>query len=661
MTRKPDRCIQHAVRVGSGLLGIITFSLIPLVTSASEAITTGHAMAMFDDEVPKYGPDFTHFDYVNPDAPKGGQLRLGAQGTFDSFHPFIPKGNSVSTGSVETLTVSSADEPFTVYGLIAETMEWPNDRSWVIFNLRPEAKWHDGVPITADDVVWSFNTLVEDGNPQYRFYYASVETVEKLGPRKVRFKFKEVGNKELPLIAGQIPVLPKHYWESRDFTKTTLEPPLGSGPYRVTDFEAGRYIVQERVPDYWGAHLAVNRGRNNFDRIRTSFFRDATAIRLALKSGDIDYREENQAKAWAADYDVPAVAKGWLRKELFEHELPTGMQGFVMNTRREVFRDPRVRRALAYAFDFEWTNRNLFNSQYTRTTSYFSNSPLAASGLPDGAELEVLKEFESDLPSAVFTEPLAVPVTDGSGWPRDNLRQAFALLKEAGWQIDDLKLVHQETGRAMTFEILLVSPAFERIVLPFMRNLTRLGIDARIRLVDQTQYINRFRQFDFDMMVWVWGQSETPGNEQREFWSSQAAENPGSRNLAGINDPVVDELIERIIQSDSRSELNIRTRALDRVLLKGYYVIPNWHIRADRVLYWDRFSRPPTPVRTGAMTGRWWYDEAKSAALDRARRDDTSLEAEASSKRPGMATTVITAAVALWLLFLVLRRAMRRH
>ncbi len=586
----------------------------------ADAVLSDHAMTMFDNEIPKYTTTFPYFDYVNPTAPKGGTLRLAVDGTFDSFNSFIPKGNAASTGSVETLLVNSADEPFTAYGLVAKTMEWPADRSWVIFNLRPEARWHDGTPVTADDVVWSFETLVEKGMPFYRYYYSAIDSAEALNTHRVRFNFKESGNQELPLITGQLPVLPKHYWASRDFSATTLDPPLGSGPYRIQKFEAGRYIVQERVTDYWGANLPVRRGMNNFDTIRTEYFRDATPIRLALKAGDIDFRLENQSKAWADDYNVAVVDKGLLNKEMVPHRQPTGMQAFVMNTRRTLFQDPRVRQALGYAFDFEWSNRTLFNGQYTRTTSYFSNSELASSGLPEGSELALLEHYRGRIPDTVFNQAFKIPVTDGSGRPRENLRKATALLKSAGWSVRDLKLINEATGVPFRFEVLLSSKAFERIVLPYTQNLKLLGIEAKIRLVDRTQYMERYRQKDFDMLVAVWGQSETPGNEQREYWGSDAADSVGSRNLAGIKDPVVDELIELLVKSDSREQLNVRTRALDRVLLWGHYVVPHWHIRADRVLYWDKFSRPATPVRSGVMRSRWWYDTQKAAALEQARQ-----------------------------------------
>ncbi len=579
----------------------------------SESPQTVHAIAMHG--TPKYGPDFQQFDYVNPHAPKGGALRTAARGTFDSFNQFIPKGNAAGTRSIETLLTSSDDEAFTEYGLIAESLEVPDDRSWVIFNIHPHARWHDGVPITADDVKWSFETLTTKGLAFYRNYYRSVSQVEKLGERRIKFSFAEKQNRELPLIVGQLPILPKHYWESRDFESTTLDPPLGSGPYRVQKFEAGRYVIYERVTDYWGADLPVNRGLYNFDTERVDYYLDDTAIRLALRSQDVDLRLENQAKAWASDYDVPAVENGYLKKELIRHQQPTGMQAFVFNTRKSKFADPRVRKALGYAFDFEWTNKQLFHSQYTRTESYFSNSELAATGTPEGEELEILERYRDQLPPEVFEEPYRPPKTDGSGQIRTSLREALKLLDEAGWEVREFKLINRETAEPMQFEILLVSQAFERIVLPLVRNLERLGVEAKVRLVDQSQYLNRVRAFDFDVIVSGWGQSNSPGNEQRSFWGSYNVDVPGSRNVAGISDPVIDELIEILIQAPDRESLVARTRALDRVLIAGHYVIPNWHIQSDRILYWDKFSRPDTPTKSGVLISRWWYDNDKADAL----------------------------------------------
>jgi microcin C transport system substrate-binding protein len=634
-------------------------SLLPSAAFPSQRVAPVHAIAMHGE--PKYGPDFEHFDYVNPDAPKGGTLRLAASGTFDSFNPFIPKGAAFGQIGIETLLTGSADEPFSEYGLIAESIEMPEDRSWVIFQIRPQARWHDGEPITADDVLWSFDTLISKGNPFYRFYYRSVEAPQKLGERRVKFGFKERGNRELPLIAGQIPVLPKHYWEreENDFEKTTLTPPLGSGPYRIADFEPGRFVELERVEDYWGRSIPVNVGLNNFDRIRFDFFRDDTVIRQALKSGEIDYREENQAKAWALDYDVPPVNRGWLQKEAVAHGRPTGMQAFVMNMRRALFEDPRVRRALSYAFDFEWTNKHLFHDQYTRTQSFFSNSELAARGLPQGEELEILQRYRGRIPDAVFTTPFRAPSTDGSGWPRENLKTAVGLLESAGWVVREMALVNGETGEPFQFEILLVSQAFERIVLPFVRNLKRLGIDARVRLVDSSQYINRLRSFDFDMIIFSWGQSDSPGNEQRNYWSSEAADSPAARNFSGIKDPAVDELIEGVIKAPDRESLVARTRALDRVLLHGHYVIPNWHIRVDRILYWNKFSRPGITPKNGTSTDYWWYDEDRAAKLEEARRVAGPLNGSGAADTPGVGATALTAIALLFVGWMVFRKVMR--
>ncbi|MBK8176474.1 MAG: ABC transporter substrate-binding protein [Rhodospirillales bacterium] len=608
-------------RSSDGRNGWIARALIALLLAlsgvpagaADPIIHTAHAIAMYGE--PKYGPDFTHFEYVNPDAPKGGELRLGAAGTFDSFNPYIIKGNPAAGAGAETLTVASEDEPFTRYGLIAETITWPEDRSWVSFTLRPEARWHDGTPITVDDVIFSLETLKTKGQPFYRFYYASIDHAQQVGERTVKFVFKEAGNRELPLIAGEMPILPKHYWEGRDFERSTLEPPLSSGPYRVAEYEAGRYVILERVPDYWGEHLAVNVGQNNFARMRYDYFRDETVLRQALKAGVLDFRIENQAKAWALDYDTPAVRKGWLRKELFPHTRPAGLQALAFNTRRPVFADAKVREALGYAFDFEWTNRVLFFDQYKRSSSYFSNSEMASSGLPEGEELRILDAYRGRVPDAVFTQPFTVPTTDGSGWPRENLLKALALLREAGWVVRDQHLVNAATGEPMRFEILIVSPTFERIILPFVRNLKRLGIEASIRLVDESQYINRLRAFDFDMAMLVWGESDSPGNEQRSFWGSAAAEQPGSRNYIGVHDPVIDGLIEGVIGASDRASLIAHTRALDRVLLWNFYVIPAWHLSADRVLFWDKFSFPAVSPEHGVQIDTWWYDAEKAARL----------------------------------------------
>ncbi len=586
----------------------------PPARAATDAPATVHGLAMHG--AAKYPAGFRHFDYVNPGAPKGGTVRLASIGSFDSLNPFIIKGQAADgIGAIyDSLTTASADEPFTRYGLLAESMEVPADRSWIIFNLRPEARWHDGRPLTADDVVFTFDLVRREGTPQLRFYYQSIGAVEKLGTHRVKFSFTGGENREMPLIVGEQPILPKHYWESRDFTKTTLEPPLGSGPYRIDSLEAGRFIEYRRVADYWGSALPVNLGTDNFDRIRYDYYRDATVQIEAFKAGEFDYRDENSSKHWATAYEIPEVASGLMAKEEIRHNRPAGMQGYVYNTRRALFADRRVRQALAYAFDFERSNQTLFYGQYTRTRSYFDNSELAATGLPGPAELAILEPYRDRVPAEVFTSDYQPPVTDGSGRIRANLAEAVKLLKEAGWSIEGGRLVDGE-ARPFEFEILLVSPLFERITLPFTKNLERLGIKASVRTVDTAQYIKRLETYDFDMIVFSWGQSLSPGNEQLSFWGSAAAEQNGSRNFAGIRDPVVDELIAKLIAAPDRDALVARTRALDRVLQWGFYVIPHWHLDYDRLIYWNKFGRPAVTPERGAQFGAWWVEPEKEKRL----------------------------------------------
>ncbi|MFQ5763419.1 MAG: extracellular solute-binding protein [Rhodospirillales bacterium] len=583
---------------------------------AAEAKTTkAHGIAMHGDL--KYPADFTHFEYVNPTAPKGGTVRLNAIGTYDSFNSFIIKGNAAAgLGFIyDNLMFGSADEAFSQYGLLAESVEVPDDRSWVAFTLRPEARWHDGKPVTADDVIYSFDLLVEKGTPFYRFYYGNVDRVTKTGPRTVRFDFKPGGNRELPLILGQLTVLPKHYWEAREFDKTTLEPPVGSGPYRIDSFEPGRSITYRRVEDWWGRDLAVNKGSYNFDVIRYDYYRDSTIALLAFKAGEYDYRPENSSKAWATGYDIPAVKNGMVLKEEITHNRSSGMQAFVFNTRREIFKDRRVRYALAHAFDFEWSNKNLFYGQYSRTRSYFDNSELAATGVPEGDELKLLEPYRDRLPPELFTQEYNPPKTDGSGSIRANLRKASRLLTQAGWIIKGQERVNEKTGKPFRFEILLVSPLFERVVLPFVKNLEKLGVKATVRTVDPSQYRRRLDTVDFDVVVGGFGQSLSPGNEQRSFWGSAAADLEGGRNLIGIKDPVIDELIEKVITAPDRKALVTSVRALDRVLQWGHWVIPHWHAKYDRIAYWNKFGRPAiTPVR-GNQFMAWWVDPVKEEAL----------------------------------------------
>lgn len=583
---------------------------------AQQKVIKSHALSLHGDV--KYGPDFKYFEYVNPEAPKGGVVRLGTIGTFDSLNPFILKGVAADgIGLIfDTLTVQSDDEPFTEYGLLAETIEVPEDRSWVAYNLRKEARWHDGTPVTADDVIFSFETLVEKGNPFYKYYYQDVIKAEKLSQWKVRFVFRQGINPELPLIMGQLTVLSKKFYSIHDFEKTTLEPPMGSGPYRVDQVNPGRSISYKRDPDYWGKNLPINRGRWNYDTIRYEYYRDETVLVEAFKAGEYDFRLENVAKIWATAYKGVNFDKGLIIKEEIPNENPTGMQAWVFNTRRSIFQDRRVRYALMHAFDFEWTNKTLFYNQYTRTKSYFSNSELASSGLPSPEELALLEPYRDKLSPEVFNSVYEPPSTAGPGGLRENLKKALELLREAGWVLKGGKLVHSRTGQPFTFEFLAVEPAMERIAIPFKQNLERIGINMEIRVVDSSQYVNRVDNYDFDMTSIVWAQSLSPGNEQRDFWSSEAADRPGTRNYAGIKDPVVDALIEKVISAPDRKSLVTACRALDRVLLWGHYAIPNWHIRIYRIAYWNKFSRPEIkPKYALGFIDTWWIDPVKEKAL----------------------------------------------
>ena len=701
--------------------GFLLLALAGLVDAAPQ-----HALTLYG-EAPKYPANFKHFDYVNPDAPKGGTLRQAGFGSFDSLNPFISKGVSEDNIGIiyDSLTRHSLDEPFTEYGLIAGKIEKAADNAWVRFYLRPEAHFQDGHPVTAEDVKFTFETLMSKGVPMYRGYYADVDRVEIEGPHKVRFVFKHANNRELPLILGQLPVLPEHWWTEldesqaqeqpllgddslvdiiesaekgdltlrihddarlvggqklnaerlqlnlqaaarssdqtfaplrsitdyerkdkqllriefkkstaesltaaikalrllptkRDFGKSSLEIPLGSGPYQVTEVKAGRSIRYERVKDWWGQDLPVNRGFYNFDNMLIDYYRDNTVALEAMKAGQFDYWLETSAKNWASAYDVPAVAEGRLIKEEIQNHNPAGMQGFIFNTRRPLFQDRRVREALGLLFDFEWANRQLFNGAYTRTHSYFDNSELAASGLPGDDELKILEPLRDKIPPEVFTDEYSVPVTDGSGIIRDQQRRAYQLLQQAGWRIEGDQMLDAE-GKPVSFEFLLAQAEFERVLLPFKRNLADLGMELVIRRVDVSQYINRLRSRDFDMIVGGFGQSNSPGNEQREYWHSSSADKPGSRNFIGLKDPAIDQLVEGLINANSRQSLIDHTRALDRVLLWGHYVIPNWHIKTWRVAYWDRLEHPQTTPLFDIGLNTWWIRpqaEAQPAAAE---------------------------------------------
>ncbi|WP_256670159.1 extracellular solute-binding protein [Pseudomonas sp. L-22-4S-12] len=668
-----------------------------------------HALTLYGEPA-KYPADFQHFAYVNPDAPKGGTLRLPGLGGFDSLNPFIPKGNVADRIGLlyDSLTYRSLDEPFTEYGLLAEKIEKAPDNSFVRFYLNPKARFRDGVPVTAADVVFTFNALVKHGHPQYRHYYADVAQVVAEDPRRVRFDFKHSGNRELPLILGQLEILPRHWWNEldasqadsaqrldqlaslsaqvdgkllikaldatqalpldsirrnyeqlaagnpelppaeqlktlddsslqlsfprqpaqavldslaqlkllpakRDFAETSLEAPLGSGPYHISKIAPGSSIRFERNPDWWAKDLPVARGLYNFARIDMDYYRDTSVALEAFKAGQFDVNLEYSAKDWTTGYDSPALRAGKFVQQAIPNHNPVGMQGYVFNTRRPIFQDRRVREAIALLFDFEWASKQLFHNAYKRTHSYFENSEMAARGLPDSEELKLLEPLRGKVPPEVFTSEFKPPVSDASGIIREQSRRAYQLLTEAGYRIEDDKMIDAQ-GKQLAFEFLNYQANLERVILPFKRNLAELGIDLQIRRVDTSQFINRLRSRDFDMTSAIWPQSSSPGNEQLDFWHSSSADNPGSSNLIGLRDPAIDQLVEGLIRADSRQALINHARALDRVLLWGHYVVPNYYVDTWRVAYWKRFGRPAvTPLYDyGLMT--WWEERPVGAA-----------------------------------------------
>ena len=586
----------------------------------SAAATRTHALSLLGD--PALPADFPHWPWVNPNAPKGGEIVLTALGSFDSFNGYVLRGTAAVglANLYDTLLKESADEASTEYCHLAAIIEQPADRLWVAFELREQARWHDGRPITAEDVVWTFAALRQHGRPFYRAYWADVTEVVAESPRRVVFRFKSNENRELALILGQMPVLPKHFWEGRDFARPMLDIPLGSGPYRLERFEAGRSLVYRRVDNYWARDLPTAKGTSNFDIMRYEYFRDSTVALEAFKAGQIEFRTENIAKEWATAYDFPAVRRGLVKRDEIRHELPTGMQAFAVNLRRPLFQDARVRRALIEVFDFEWMNANLFYGSYARTNSYFSNSDLASSGLPRGRELAILETYRGRVPEAVFTQEYKLPVTDGSGNNRDGLRRALDLLRAAGWAVRDRKLVNAQ-GQPFAFEILLNGPSFERVALPYVQNLQRLGMEVRVRTIDPAQYQVRIDGFDYDMTVDNQGQSLSPGNEQRDYWTCARARDNGSQNVAGICDPVLDELVEMVVNAPDRDELVARTRALDRVLLHHDYMVPQWHSRTFRIAWWDKFGRPPRNPRYALALDSWWVERAREGEVEQGKRE----------------------------------------
>ncbi|MEM1365220.1 MAG: extracellular solute-binding protein [Pseudomonadota bacterium] len=597
-----------------------------------------HAGAL--NGTPKYPKGFAHFDYVNVDAPQGGKTVLGATGSFDTFNPILPRGESAPGTNVaaptliyETLLKPSMDEAdiSAEYGLLADGLYYPEDYSFVTYRLHPDAKWHDGVPVSAEDVIWTFEVTTAN-NPNIGFYYSSVTSVEKTGDREVTFTFDQKGNRELPKILGGMNILPKHWWEgtdadgnARDITKGTLEPPLGSGPYRIGDFQAGRFVNYERVEDAWANDLNVNVGYYNISTIRYDFYKDSTVIVEAFKAGETDWRTENSASNWVNRYNNPARDRGDIILETKADRARGVMQGYVMNTRSEIFQDRRVREALILAFDFTTLNRTLLSDLYFQPTSYFSGTELASSGTPKGDELALLEPYRDQLPEELFTEPYKLPQssqdpTEHSKLMRQRLRKALGLMREAGWELSrDRKLVNQETGKPFVIRYAdFASPLNEKTVLRLKADFAKIGVEIEYQPTDIPSYINKRNAFDFDMMVVAWGQSLSPGNEQRGYWGSSSRDQEGSRNFIGIADPIVDELIEKIIFAEDRDALITATHALDRVLLAGDYVIPQFFYPFDRFARWDIFGHPdPLPLYSVGFPDIWWYDEAKAAQIER--------------------------------------------
>jgi microcin C transport system substrate-binding protein len=583
-----------------------------------------HGTSEFGDL--KYPAGFKQFEYVNAKAPKGGTVRQIALGTFDNFNPVIAdvKGRLAALSNTilyNTLAVSSLDEVSSEYGLLADALRFPADYAWVAYRLRPEAKWQDGTPVTPEDVIFSFEVWKKN-SPSQMAYYRHVTKAEKTGEREITFTFDGPGNRELPQIVGQLTVLPKAWWEGtdkdgkkRDITQTTLEPPMGSGPYRIKSFTPGRDITYERVPDYWAKDLNVSVGMHNFDQLQFTYFRDSTVALEAFKADTVDWRNENVAKNWATAYDFPAVTDKRVLKEEFPIRNTGIMQAFVFNLRRDKFKDPRVRLAFNYALDFEELNKQLFFGQYKRIASYFAGTDLAATGMPTGKELELLEAVRDKIPPEVFKKPYTNPTSGTPELVRENLRDAIRLLKAAGYELRDQQLVNAKTGEPYTVELLSEDPSFERVFLSYKPSLERLGMTVNVRTVDPTQYINRLRGWDFDIITSGWPESLSPGNEQRGFWGSQAADQSGSDNLGGIKNPAVDAMIDQVIFAKSRPDLEAAVKALDRILLWNFYVVPQWYYPYARTARWDRFGHPDVMPKYGAAAFPtvWWWDAQKAA------------------------------------------------
>ena len=573
-----------------------------------------HGLAMHG--LPKYKSNFTHLLYVNPDAPKGGALRFGVYGSYDNLNRVAFKGSKAAgLGYVnDTLMRRVWDEAFTLYGLIAEYIEMPEDRSSITFYINPNARFHDGSSITRDDVLFSLQTFQTKGTPNQKKTYGKIAETQMIGENGIKMIFINNKDKELPLIvAGFLPIIPKKFYEQIDVTKTFLDTPLGSGPYAIDEIDPGRKIVYKRVEDYWAKNLPVNKGQYNFNFLTYDYYKDSNVLLEAFKVGEYDYRREYNAQRWQTNYDFPAINRGDVILQEMKNDRPTGMNALVMNSRKEIFSNPRVREALSYAYDHEWINKILYNNAYTRTDSYFDNSPLASSGLPSENELKLLNPWKDQLPTEIFHKTYQPPISDGSGTPRNNLRIAKKILQEEGWVIINNKLM--KDGKEFTFEFLIVSPSVERIALAFQKTLETLGITMSVRIVDSSQYQARMLDYDFDMIKNSWRVSLSPGNEQQFYWGSEVGKKEGSKNYAGVESPVVDFLIEKLIGAKTRDELTTTIHALDRVLLWGHYVIPLYHSSIDRIAYWDFLEYPDTIPLYGIVIESWWANLEKAKQL----------------------------------------------
>jgi microcin C transport system substrate-binding protein len=636
--------------------------VLALLANPAAASERRHGLSAFGDLA--YPTDFAHFAYANPKAPKGGTFSLigwGGVTTFNSLNNYILKGDAAQGLELlfDSLMTPAADEPDAVYGLVAESSEIADDGRSVTFHLRPEARFADGSPVTADDVVFSFDTLKTKGHPIYRQTLQDVVKAEALDPATVRYSFTGELVRDLPLTVAMLPIFSKAYYASRPFDETTLDPPLGSGPYLVDKIAQGRTIVYRRNPDYWAKDLPVNRGRWNFDKIRFEYFRDRTAGMEAFKSGFYDFREEFTSKVWATEYDFPAIRAGRVKKEVLPDETPSGTQGFFLNTRREQLKDPRVRKALDLAFDFEWTNRNVFYGLYNRTVSFFENSPMKAVGEPSEAERALLAGLGVPVSEEALGPAYLPAKSDGSGHDRNLLLEAGKLLDEAGFTVENGIRVDAK-GEPLTLEILTFEPTFERLTAPYVKNLKQLGIDARIRMVDPAQYQSRLKGFDFDITTERYVMRNTPGVELRSYFGSAAAKMDGALNLAGISDPAVDALIERVIAAKSREQLETAARALDRVLRAGHYWVPHWYKASNSIAYWDKFSRPETKPRFDrGILDTWWYDEAKAAKLTANVAASPEAPAQPSSRHPLLILAGLIGLVLAVYFFMRLRRPAR--